>query len=95
MYHKIATARGDQGKFPLVTLSTRGFVIMLQEEIAGGAPCKEIDQEYYPPRESSIALNRDGPNLVGRRGREAAQHVRKKGGRNRFSAKITKKRDFS
>lgn len=40
----------------------------LQEEIAGGAPCKEIDQGYYPPRKSSMSLNRDGPNLVGRRG---------------------------
>ena len=88
-YHKIATARGDRGEIPLVVVSARGFVTPLQEEFAGGAPCKEIDQEYYQPRESSIALGQIWWVV------EAAQRVRKKGGRNRFSAKITKKRDFS
>ncbi|EJK71668.1 hypothetical protein THAOC_06868, partial [Thalassiosira oceanica] len=67
-----------------------GFVMRLYEEIPGGAPCKEIEQGYHPPRESSIALAKFGGRVV-----EAAQRVRKKGGRNRFSAKITKKRDFS
>ncbi|EJK78070.1 hypothetical protein THAOC_00050, partial [Thalassiosira oceanica] len=74
-------------------LGTRECRFDLKLKIAGGAPCKckEIDQEYYPPRESSIALNRDGPNFGG--SVEAAQRVRKKADAIDFS-EITKKRDF-
>ena len=86
---QVSKARSALGENPRISASTRGFVMRLYEEIPGGAPCKEIEPGYHPPRESSIALGQIWWVV------EAAQRVRKKGGRNRFSAKITKKRDFS
>ena len=74
---QVSKARSALGKNPRINASTRGLLMHLYEEISGGAPYKEIEQGYYPPRESSIALNRDGPNLVGRRGRSTRAKKRR------------------
>ena len=58
-------------------VSARVFVTPLQEEIAGGARREDINKGYHPPRESSIALSREGPNLVGRRGRSTRAKKRR------------------
>ena len=74
---QVSKARSALGENPRISATTRGFVMRLFEEIPGGALCKEIEPGYHPPRESSIALSRDGPNLVGRRGRSTRAKKRR------------------